>query len=76
MPQQPQHSGLKLLVRPREAALLVAVSLVMVLAHMNAFATFSPFDEATHIDYVLSIADLDAPEIGAPYDQETLRSWA
>lgn len=48
----------------------------MVLAHMNAFATFSPFDEATHIDYVLSIADLDAPEIGAPYDQETLRSWA
>lgn len=76
MSPNPQPIGMKMSVRPWEAALLTVVSLVMVLAHMRAFTSFSPFDEATLIDYVLSIADLEVPRIGAPYREETLRSWA
>lgn len=59
------------------AALATALfSLIAVGAHMQAFATFSPFDEATHIDYVFSMSELELPALGTPYDDRVLREWS
>lgn len=49
---------------------------LLVGAHTQTFPHVSPFDEATHFDYVLSLGDLDFPRLGAPYDDEVLREWS
>ena len=49
---------------------------LLVAGHMRTFTEVSPFDEATHYDYVLSLEDLDFPRLGVPYDDTVLREWS
>ncbi len=43
---------------------------------MRAFTQVSPFDEATHFDYVLSLQSFEAPLLGEPYDDRVRTEWS
>lgn len=58
------------------AAVMAVVSLLAVSSHMRAFPEFSPFDEATHVDYVFSISSFELPSRGTPYDERVLSEWS
>ncbi len=58
------------------AFIALCLCTVAVWRHMQVFPELSPYDEATHIDYVFTIASLDLPALGTPYDQRVFSEWS
>ncbi len=64
------------LVTSVDVVCVVILSVIAVGLHMAQYPRLSAFDEPTHIDYTLSLTNLEYPTLGEPYDQVTLREWA
>lgn len=58
------------------ALLLALLAASVVLLNTSTTRGLSPFDEATHADYVVQVSQGRLPRAGEPLSQEVLREWS